>query len=155
MHTRLSMALLVVVCCLLPSCGGETASIERVLKEDAKTMDSATSIVQVVDRMRAIDLKGCPRDFTVAYVSHVHAWELMAMVESEAAAQRADNASGAALLESALRGFLGDPFGKANEMIASENKLQRDYREALQQVKLTYDRVENTAVAHGARLPKR
>jgi tRNA A37 threonylcarbamoyladenosine dehydratase len=38
---------------------------------------------------------------------------------------------------------------------AAQNQLQRSYKEAAQQVRLTFGRVEEVAVAHGASLPTR
>ena len=156
MRNRLCIAFFVVSCILLSACGrGSAAGIERVLREDKATGAGATSVAQVAERMRAIDFDGCPNDFRAAYLAHIHAWEMMAMVESQAAALKAEDESGAAMMESFIRGFLGDPFGKANESAQAENQLQRDYRTAAQQVKFTFDHVEEVAVAHGARLPRK
>lgn len=130
------------------------AIIESVLQQDVAASVGAQSASAVVTRMRSIDLSGCPSDFKSAYVAHIHAWELMAQVESEAAAHRAENEVGAVMVESFIRGFLGDPFGKVNELTAAEDQLQRNAQSAGQQIRDTFHRVEEIAVAHGANLPK-
>lgn len=131
------------------------ARIEVVLQHDATASAGAKSAAEVVTRLRAIDLAGCPNDFKSAYVAHIHAWETMADVEREAAALKADSESGAALVESFIRGFLGDPFGKVNEVSAAQNQLQRNFQTASQQIRDSFHRVEELAVSHGANLPQR
>jgi len=132
----------------------DATRIESVLQQDATTSGGAQSAADVVARMRAIDLTGCPNDFKSAYVAHIHAWELMADVQRDAVAHRADSESGSAMVEALIRGFMGDPFGKANEIVTAENQLQRSYQTALQQIRATFHRVEELAVTHGANLPK-
>lgn len=130
------------------------AGIERVLREDARTNENARTVAEVVARMRAVDTAGCPTDFRAAYLAHVHAWERMADVEREAAAFRARADSDGVLVESFIRGMLGDPLGTANEMRSAQTQLQRDYQAADRQVKDTFHRVEELAVLHGASLPR-
>jgi hypothetical protein len=113
------------------------------------------SVAAVVDRMRAISLAGCPRDSSVAYVTHIHAWELLAEVERDAVRFDADFNSGGAMLEAFLRGLMLDPFGKAREAVAEQNRLKANYQWATKQIRETFHRVEEIAVAHGAELPKK
>ena len=148
----------VFICCALTSGCGKSASvssIERVLAQDATTLNGATTIAAVVVNMRAIDTNGCPDDFRAAYLSHVHAWEIMADVEQEAIAYKANNESASAYAESLIRGFLGDPFGKANEVARAQNQLQGHVQAAQQQIRVSFQRVEEVAVARGANLPKK
>lgn len=132
----------------------DATRIEAVLQQDVTVTVEVKSIEEAVARMRAIDLTGCPNDFKAAYVTHIHAWELMADVQREAAAHRADSESGSAMVEALIRGFMGDPFGKANEFATAENQLQWSYQTAQQQIRATFQRVEELAVTHGANLPK-
>lgn len=132
----------------------ERESIERVLQVDAGCVPGARSVAEVVGRMRAIATAGCPADFRVAYLAHLHAWELLADVEREAANFRAEANEDGVLIESFLRGLLGDPLGKANELRAAQTELQRHYQTAQQQIKQTFHRVEEVAVLHGASLPR-
>lgn len=145
-----------VLLVLLGGCGSSDApSIESVLQADSTTTTGATSVADVVNRMRAIDLSKCPKDFAAAYVAHIHAWELLADVEQQGRAYDANFNSGGAMVESFLRGFIGDPFGKTNESIAARNQLVTNYNSAQQQIKQTFQRVEELAVSHGAKMPKR
>lgn len=127
--------------------------IESVLQQDRTVTVGTQSVAEVVRRMRAIDLNGCPNDFKSAYLAHVHAWELLADVEREVNVYLEENDTAAVIVESLIRGFLGDPLGKANEITSTENELQRSYKFASRQVLDTYHRVEEVAVAHGANLP--
>ncbi len=62
------------------SSSNDILNIERVLAEDSKTAPGATSVVEVVTRMRAIDLNGSPHDFSAAYLAHIHAWKKWQML---------------------------------------------------------------------------
>lgn len=151
-----SVSLLLLCCLCTAGCGGgKVANIERVLQEDSETNNGATSIGQVVSRMKAIDMSGCPNDFKAAYLAHIHAWEAGVELEKEAITLKADSESAGAFVESFVRGFLGDPLGKYNEVSAAHSQLQRKARSVDDQVKQTYHRVEELAVAHGASLTKK
>lgn len=130
------------------------ASIERVLRQDATTTQGTRSVAEVVARMRAIDTSGCPNDLRAAYLAHIHAWELMGDVEREAIAFKAEANSDGVMIESFIRGLLGDPLGKATELKSAETYLQRRYQAADLQVKQTFHRVEELAILHGGRLPE-
>ena len=107
----------VLSCSILAGCGKSSSvkNVERVLNEDAKTAAGANSIAEIVSRMRAIDLDGCPQDFTLAYISHIHAWESAILVEREAAAFKANFDSSATVMEAFIRGLALDVgmFGEA------------------------------------------
>ena len=131
------------------------AAIERVLEQDKGTSAGSTTVAQIVARIRAIDTSECPNDFRAAYLAHIHAWESMGEVEGRARAFKADREGAGDLVEGFIRGFLGDPWGKANEIQNVQSQLQIDYQSARQQVKQTFNRVEEMAVAYGASLPKK
>ena len=107
------------ICLLAAGCGQNrsVAAIERVLQADKGT-SQATSVAEVVSRMRAIDMTDCPNDFKAAYLAHIHAWESMAIVERKAIALKNESESTGAMVEAFIRGVLLDPFGKANEIKA-------------------------------------
>jgi hypothetical protein len=132
-----------------------TAEITSVLEQDRQANTGAQSVADVVRRMRAIDLNGCPDDFRVAYHKHIEAWEMMASVEANVRAFQNQNDPASVVVESFVRGFLADPFGKANELKAAQNQLQREYQDALRQVHATWDEVEDSAARHGAKLPQK
>lgn len=125
------------------------AHIERVLQQDSVTTDGVSSVDEVVSRMRAIDLTGCPKEFREAYVSYIHAWEDLALVEREKLANQEEAESVDFLVQLLIRGFLGDPLGKVNEHFAARNELQRNQTAALRQIQLTRHRVEDVAIAYG------
>jgi hypothetical protein len=135
--------------------GGKSSgaiNIERVLKADATTTTGATSVADVVGRMRAISLTRCPQDFSAAYVAHIHAWELLEDFERDAIAFDANFNSGAALLEGFLRGLMLDPFGQAREATAEQKRLRANYQKATSQIRETFHRVEDISIVHGAEL---
>ena len=81
----------------------DAKAIERVLAADSQTNPGAVSVAEIVRRMEAIDLAGCPRDFKQAYIAHIGAWRQMAMVEQEAQVWGQRYNSGGAMLEAFLR----------------------------------------------------
>ena len=150
-----SGAVLVLFLALSFTGSNETRSIEQALAQDSRTSDNAQTVAEVVVRMRAIDLSHCPNDFKSAYLAHIHAWESVAQAQQKAAAFEANNPAGGVLIESFIRGFLGDPMGKANEMNAGQSELRRRFQAASDEVKATFNHVEEVAVAHGAKLPQK
>jgi len=130
-------------------------NIERVLAADKGTTTGVRSVAEVVARMRAISLAGCPTEFSSAYLAHIHAWESVAVVERKAIALKNESESTGALVEAFIRGVLLDPFGKANEIKAEFRHLQAEYEVANREVKQTFHKVEQIAVAQGATLPSR
>jgi hypothetical protein len=146
-----------LVCAMVGGCGGPSpavGNVERVLKEDQAACIWAQTAAGAAASMRAIDTSACPNDFRAAYLAHVHAWEAMAAVEREAAAFRARNDPEGVLVESFIRGLLGDPLGKANQVAAEQGELLRGYNAASRGIRETFNRVEEVAVGHGAKLPK-
>ena len=99
----------IVVIFLLRSCfPSDARSIEHVLELDhrygqemqqqvAAGANRVQAVAAVAEKMRAIDLSGCPSDFREAYVRHAAAWRAMALQIQ----QEPDGA-----LEALLMGFL-------------------------------------------------
>jgi hypothetical protein len=135
--------------------GSTESRIATVLDKDADVTTGVTTVAEVVAKMRALDLTGCPNDFSAAYLAHIHAWETLADVESDVSAFKSESESGAVFVESMIRGFLGDPFGKVIEISDAQSALQQRAHAANQKIQETYRRVEEIAVLHGASLPKR
>lgn len=129
-------------------------SIETVLREDARAPKGAISVAGIVERMRDIDLSRCPEDFRLAYLDHIHAWESMRDVERDAIAFRNEANSDGVMVESFIRGMLGDPLGKAKEIGAAQSELQREYQAARSEIRESFGRVEDIAVQNGANLPR-
>jgi hypothetical protein len=139
---------------LLVGCGRSSSAIpiEAVLAADAQSQIGATTVADVVGKLRAIDLTACPNDFREAYLAHIHAWELMLQVENELVQFNANFNSGTAYLEAFVRGFLLD-FGMAGEAIAAENDLRAKQQQAAAEIGSTFRKVEQLAVKYGAFLP--
>jgi hypothetical protein len=139
--------------------GGQQArfrsAIQSALSQGATTGSGATSVAEVVGRMRAIDTSGCPNDFRIAYVTHIQAWEEMAVLEEEAIKLKNERESFGAFLEAFLRGVMMDPFGKVNDEMTAQRDLQRRAQAVQRDIQLTFSRVEQVGVAYGASLPKR
>jgi|GEM_PF-1199166 len=128
---------------------GYQEAINQVLQESLFAVGEAKTAAETAERLRRIGLSGCPADFAEAYVSYVHAWESMALVERQAAAYAAEGKSSEAMAEAFFRGLMGDPFGKAKEGLATEKQIKQDREAAHSRIKQSADRIEEAAVRHG------
>jgi len=166
MRYALLVSVLLYGCCLLgcsslskPSEADQAKervhNIERVLAADKGTSTGVKRVSEIVARMRAISLTGCPTEFSSAYVTHIHAWEEMAEVERDAIAFDANFNSNGAMVEAFVRGLMLDPFGKVREGTAEQNRLRGNYQRASTKIRETFHRVEEIAVTYGATLPAR
>lgn len=129
--------------------------IESVLNADQRAMEGVTSAAQLVARLRAIPLDECPGDFQDAYLTHIHAWESLAELERKALQFKEHTSSDDAMVEAFVRGLLGDPWGKMNEVKHDANRLTEEHQSIVLKIKDSYNAVERVAVRHGARLPAR
>ncbi len=130
-------------------------AVQQVLRADSRSTTNVSSVSAVVIRMRRIDLSKCPNDFKAAYMEHIHAWELLADVERDAIAFDRDFNSGGAMFEAFVRGLMLDPFGKAREATAEQNRLKANYQMATTEIRETFQRVERSGTTYGAQLSKR
>ncbi len=126
------------------------SAIQSVLSKNAKTSSGASSVADVVVRMKAIETSGCPNEFRVAYLSHIKAWETMAVVQQQAIELKNDHSSGGSYVDAFIRGAILDPFGKPNEVRAAGGELGNQAEEANQQMRATFNQVEQVAEAYGA-----
>nr|WP_294935158.1 hypothetical protein [uncultured Flavobacterium sp.] len=53
----------------------EDDAIGKLRNQECKTASMSRTILNYTDRMKAIDLKDCPENFTKAYTAHRKAWE--------------------------------------------------------------------------------
>ena len=128
----------------------EAKAIERVLADDRTTDDDASSIAQIVQRMRSIDMTGCPKEFRKVYLDHINAWEQMAAVEQESIAWDNRYDSGGTWVEAILRGLMFD-YGMFGEADAARNRVLEMKRNASANVYATYTVVQQIAIDHGAK----
>lgn len=133
-------------------CNGHARAIESVLQADKGTSANAKSIGEVVTRMRAIDGSKCPKDFQAAYLTHIHAWERGVQWERQATEFHKNTSETSALVESFVRGFLGDPLGKMNEINAGRTEFEREAQAIQKEIQRTFQEVEKVALKYGAKL---
>ena len=135
-------------------CNGQARAIENVLQADKGTSPNAKSIGEVVTRMRAIDGSKCPKEFQSAYLTHIHAWERGAQWERRATEFHKNSAEPSQFVESFVRGFLGDPLGKMNEVNAARTEFEREAQAIQKEIQQTFQDVEKVALKYGAKLPQ-
>lgn len=129
------------------------AVMEQVLQADHQASVGIKHYSEIVPRMRAISLEGCPSEFRSAYLAHIHAWEDVEKVLREIEQLSSNDNQSALFWESALRGFFGDVFTIPARILEQANALDQKYATAQQEVKTTYRRLEEIAVSLGATLP--
>ena len=100
-------------------------------------------------------MSGCPNDFKAAYLAHIHAWETLIDLEQRVNNFKKERNGPGDFIEGFIRGYSGDPFGKMNEIRSAGSKLDSELQSANQQIKQTYNKVEEIAVSYGANLPTR
>ncbi|MCA9042598.1 MAG: DUF4339 domain-containing protein [Planctomycetaceae bacterium] len=127
-------------------------SISRVMAEDRKRSVEAQNFEEIPQNMRQIDLSGCPNEFRAAYLAHIHSWEAAVQVLIEFKEFQEQSKSGAAFVESMLRGYMGDPFGKTLEVLQTNQELEKRYKTAREGIQTSYRRLEELAVLFGAQL---
>lgn len=131
----------------------EVEAMERVLLADAAAMQRASTIAEAASRIRGVGLEGCPRDFREAHVRLMHDYESLLGIEAEIRALEVHANSGDVILESFVRGLMGDPFGTALELSAAEQELQNRWRSAVQSAWESWQQLESIAASRGAGLP--
>jgi len=119
-------------------------SIRNVLKEDAalpelvmsnagpldKYWDGSMLVMDIVGRMKKIDISGCPSDFQVAYKRHIAAWEAVACVKR--------NYEG-------WNGFLKGLLSLGKSVVTTQSA----YDESQRELQSTWSEVERVAIKHG------
>ena len=135
-------------------CSSQSKAIESLLQADRGNSTGATSISDVVKRMRAIDSSRCPKDFQSAYLTHIHAWERALQLEQRALEFQKSNSETTLFVESFVRGFLGDPLGKMNEVNAVKSDFAREVQTVQKEIQQTFHEVEKVALKYGAKLPQ-
>jgi hypothetical protein len=138
----------------ITGCNGQIRAIESVLQADKGTSANAKSIGEIVTRMRAIDGSKCPKEFQSAYLTHIHAWERGAQWERRAAEFHKNSSEPSQFVESFVRGFLGDPLGKMNEVNAARTEFEREAQAIQKEIQQTFQDVEKVALKYGAKLPQ-
>ena len=132
--------------------GSQSSAIINVMDQGNSVCNNSSTSYQVVNGLRLIDISNCPADFQQAYYEYINAWQMMANVEQQAEQYDVDFNSGGALIESMIRGYNGDPFGKLGEAIQADTQLQKNYKQAQYQVGVTADNITTVARKHGVKI---
>lgn len=130
-------------------------AIEAVLQKDATASQGTTTVADILRNMRKIDTSECPANFRSAYLGHLQAWEAGVELQQRVDAFNAEREGAGDMIEGFIRGALGDPAGKYNEVREAGDQLNREMQAARNELRSTYGRVEQVAVSYGARLPTR
>ncbi len=162
-HRFLTTLFTLSVYFILPGCRASPASrIEAVLKQNHAVLDQMIASFSQGDQfaelsrseLRAINTDGCPNDFRAAYLAFVYAWDDLAAAKRRYLEFQGQSTAPAVIIESAIRGAFGDPFGKTAELLSDQQQLQQQHALAGQRVETAWHRVEEIAILHGARLPR-
>jgi hypothetical protein len=117
----------------------------------------ARATADYAKRMRAIGLNGCPPDFKVAFLAHIHAWESKAEVLQEAVdVTERNNRDNDEILAAFRRGMRFDSqalWDRAVAFDAAGQVLQEKLKKADSEVENSWRRVELIAAKYDAKLP--
>jgi hypothetical protein len=139
---------------LWPAGQSSRAAVEQIMQKETQVRSTAKgSAADVVAQMRALDTARCPEDFRVAFLRYIHAWESGAVVAQRNAAFQAESNGLASMAESVVRGYFGDPFGKALEIHAGTTALQQQTAVAQEEIRLARQKVEEIALKYGVSSP--
>lgn len=145
-----SIALMLVCAFLIRQCATSTptSSIERVLNECTKlaayvNKDAGRRYEEraryLAAKMQQIDTRKCPEDFRMAFQRHINAW-------SEAAPYLGANTNENLFLEGLAAGFSGDSSYIGQSATAAQI--------ATENINSTYYALVETAIRHGAKIPR-
>jgi len=114
--------ILLIACISLMGCQSEPVNpdaqnIARVLQVDSKLLSHTKTLSEMVVKLKAVDLGGCPEEFKSAYKKYIAAWEAFATIEQEMF--KADIERASKTIESFLSQYRADS-GKATVKL-SEN----------------------------------
>jgi|GEM_PF-3105091 len=130
-------------------------AITTVLQQDAALAPAANGDASIIaEGMRQIDLSGCPGDFSRAYVEHLHEWEKAAEIQKLLAMVRSDDNVYGAMIATGLQKLFKSDANALVDALEQERALVQALLEARQQIKATFNVVENIAAGYGATLPK-
>jgi hypothetical protein len=139
-----------------PRGASPAVSVTRALrqaKELRSVVPANASVSEYVSRLRGINTSDCPKDFRACFLSHVHAWEAAVEMERRVQAFNAEKNSLMSMVEAFYRGAMGDPLGKAFDDRAGDKALEQRASSVMEEIRRTYQSMEQIAIQHGAQLP--
>jgi hypothetical protein len=131
------------------------SNITQVLKSDHEISSYNTNKdpEYQANAMRNINLKGCPSDFSVSYIDHIHAWEEYAEVYKVWQAWNSEENINNILVQAFVDELLGTTTVTYEDLVKIENEIIVKLEEAREKIRTTYYTVERIAVKYGATLP--
>jgi len=130
----------------------KTAITTLIQQDSLNAVVNKGDYTAIAAGMRQLDLSQCPRDFAVAYVAHMQAWEHEAEIQQAIAVLNDDDTNkkvaGAVVIEKAL----GADHTAYDDINAEKRALKDKANEADSIISTSYDKVEQVAVSYGVTL---
>ena len=134
----LSVMAILCGCQSTPVITPELSAINAVYAVDATIPANSKSPAEVLDKMRSINLTGCPKDFVSAYNDYIDAWQSMADLSKKMYALDMPKASSD--MANFLSNFRSSP-------IASAVALKKDWPAFANEIDVATSRIFNAFVA--------
>ena len=135
-----------------PSDAQAAAAIKKVIAADSSAYADVTSVAEVLENMKAIDLSECPDDFADAYRAHIAAWEAMAQLEKDALVWGEAYGISGELTSTFMRNDVYD-FDSVGEASPERDRLADENQRITKDVISTFKQVEKIARSYGVDLP--
>ena len=130
-------------------------AITILLKEDSKANSTSNGdYTATATKMRMINYNNCPRDFAVAYVKHIQAWEYAAKIQKALETLRSDDNVKGTLFLSLLSSITESEFTPLQDALEAENELKKYQDLASTEIKTTWNDIELLTISYGGTLPK-
>jgi|GEM_PF-2488041 len=110
---------------------------------------------RVAAAMRNLDISQCPREFAVAYVDHIHAWEDAGNIQRALQDMKGNDKASETMLLEIIQRLSGAKESAWDDAQEKNKQLQAAAEIASANIKETFREVERIAVAYGATLPKK
>lgn len=124
------------------------SAIEKAIHEDALTGKEPTS--GHTDAMRKVDLSDCPRDFRIAYMNHIHAWDEAVAVYG--AKMKLDRDEDAAAVGGIVASIFGSDASPWSDHVRAQQEVQKLTAVASRDISSTWQQVESVASKYGAQV---
>lgn len=110
---------------------------------------------RVAEEMRKLDMSQCPRDFAVAYLDHIYAWEDAGKIQRAERALHSDENIGNVLGQQLMQSIFSSDESALRDAAETETRLRAAAEAASSRIITTFHKVERIAVAYGATLPQK
>lgn len=109
----------------------------------------------VASGIRQLDLSGCPRDFAVAVVDNLHAWEYADKIQQALSNLTSDDNEKRVVIKSLLEKITGSDRTSLDDLADAKKVLRDELGVAYNNIDQTYNEVEKIAVAYDVALLKK